>query len=130
MARPKRSPREPVVDIPVEDIVYWAKEFLGEIVDEAAEEIIKEAKKNAQDAFKSRSGRMHASIRKRAGRYGKNTVLIGTGRGQGALLEKGHQVTVKKGGVVVGHAKARPYMQPAVDAVNFRLAELIMRRIG
>ncbi len=118
------------VSIPIGAIMEEYAAWAEEIVEAAADEALREARKNAQTAFTSRTNRLYKSIKKAKSRHGDNTILVKATDPKAHLIESGHDVRVKKGGEVVGHAAARQFMGQAEEAIRARLPEIINNVVG
>jgi hypothetical protein len=119
-----------VAAIPVDAIAGEVAAYADDIIKAVAKEVLAETKRNAARAFENRSGRLYKSIKAEKSRYNDQTMLVKATSPQAHLIEYGHDVKVKKGGVVVGHVAARPFLGPAMDAVRDRLPDIINNVVG
>lgn len=112
-----------IVDIPVEAI-NSAIEKAGEaLVRVIADEIAKEAK--ATSAFSDQTGNLRKSIQVRKAQLGEADLIVGAFAPHAGLIEYGHDIVVGKGGDVVGHVPARPFLGPAVETVKRHIPALL-----
>lgn len=116
------------VDIPVDELMQQYSALADEIVEAVATEALAEMKKRAQMAFRSQSGGLKKSIRKKPSKIHEGQVLVGAFVPHAHLVEYGH-AQVDHVGRVVGHVAARPFLRPAEEAVKARLREILQRVI-
>lgn len=127
----KRRPYQGAHDagIPIDAITADVAAWSDDIVKAVSNELLKEARKNAQSAFKDKSGKLRKSIGKKKSKFGENMMIVQASMPHAHLIEHGHNV-VAKGGRVVGHAPAHPFLGPAVETVRERLPEIINTVVG
>lgn len=113
------------VDAITADVAAWA----DDIVKAVADELLKETRKNARSAFQDKSGKLRKSIGKKKSRFGESMMIVQASMPHAHLIEHGHNV-VAKGGRVVGHAPAHPFLGPAAETVRERLPEIINAVVG
>lgn len=126
--RPYQGAREAAIPINAitEEVAAWS----DDIVKAVADELLKEARKNARSAFQDKSGKLRKSIKKKKSRFGKDMMIVQASMPHAHLVEHGHNVKVKKDGRVLGHAAAHPFLAPAAEAVRERLPEIINNVVG
>lgn len=126
--RPYQGAREAAIPINAitEEVAAWS----DDIVKAVADELLKEARKNARSAFQDKSGKLRKSIKKKKSKFGENTMIVQASMPHAHLVEHGHNVKVKKDGRVLGHAAAHPFLAPAAEAVRERLPEIINNVVG
>jgi len=117
-------------NIPIEAITTEVAAYSDEIVRVVANEVLKEARKNAGLAFVDRSGKLSRSIRATKSKFNKDSMVVKATAPHAHLVEHGHAVKVEKGGRVVGHAAAHPFLGPAVESVRDRLPSIINNVVG
>lgn len=111
--------------IPIEDILRDVGAWQGEIVDAVGRELLKEVKSHAATAFADKSGKLRKSIKRKKSKFDKETHIVGAFMPHAHLIEHGHDITVEKGGTVLGHVEARPFLAPAAEAVKARLPQIV-----
>ena len=129
---PKRGPYQGAHEaaIPVEAITAEVAAWSDDIVKAVADELLKEARKNAETAFADKSGKLRKSLGKKKSKFGSDTMIVQASAPHAHLVERGHNVKVKKDGRVLGHAAAHPFLGPAAEAVRARLPEIINNVVG
>jgi hypothetical protein len=118
------------VNIPIEDILREYAAWTDEIVKAVGDELLKETRAKARTAFADRSGKLRKSIRRKKSKFDKEMHIVGAFMPHAHLIEFGHDVKVSKGGRVVGHAKAHPFLREAEKAVRDRLPEIVRKVVG
>lgn len=115
--------------IPIEAIMAEVSAWADDIVKAAADELLKEVRKNARSAFKDKSGKLRKSIKKKKSKLDENMMIVQASMPHAHLIEHGHNV-VAKGGRVVGHAPAHSFMGEAEKAVRAHLPEIVNNVVG
>lgn len=128
----KRRPYQGAHDaaIPIEAITAEVAAWADDIVKAVADELLNEARKNARSAFQDKSGKLRKSIGKKKSKFGETMMIVQASMPHAHLVERGHNVKIKKDGRVLGHAPAHPFLGPAADAVRERLPEIINNVVG
>ena len=116
--------------IPIEAITAEVAAYTDDILEAVGNELLKEVRKNAETAFTSRTRRLVKSIKKAKSRHTPDTILVKATDPKAHLIEHGHNVKVRKDGLVLGHAPAFPFMGPAEDAVRDRLPDIVNNAVG
>lgn len=128
----KRRPYQGAHDaaIPIDAITAEVAAWSDDIVKAVADELLNETRKNAQSAFKDKSGKLRKSIGKKKSKFGESMMIVQASMPHAHLVERGHNVKVKNDGRVLGHAPAHPFLGPAAETVRERLPEIINSVVG
>lgn len=118
------------VNIPIEAIVAEVGAWSDEIVSAVSNELLKETKANAAKAFKDKTGGLRKSIKKKKSKMDKDTNIVGAFWPSAHLIEHGHDIKVTKGGEVLGHVPAHPFLGPAEKSVSDRLTDIVNNVVG
>lgn len=106
------------VDIDIEAITRQVARYTDEGIEAVAKEAAARAK--ASTAFVDDDGVLRESIKAQKSKKNKKETstswIVKAGAPHSHLIEYGH-AQVTKGGEVIGHVPAHPFLQPAVDSV-------------
>lgn len=131
MARPRKAfMGAQEAEVPLEDILSVYAAWTDEIVKAVGDELLKETRARARTAFTNRTKTLRSRIRRKKSKFDKATHIVGAFAPHAHLIEFGHDIKVDKGGAVLGHVAARPFLGPAADAVRARLPDIVNNVVG
>lgn len=113
------------VAIPIDEILEQYNAWADEIVDAVSKEATKEIKRHAPLAYTRKDGTLDKSIKSKKSKITRGTAIAGAFAPHAHLVEFGHDIVVEKGGTVVGHVPAHPFVRPAEQAVRDRLSQIV-----
>lgn len=113
------------VALPIDEILEQYSAWADEIVDAVADEAAKEIKARAPQAYTRRTGNLDRSIKKKKSKVKRGTAVAGAFAPHAQLVEYGHDLKVTKGGEVLGHVPAHPFVRPAEQAVREKLSRIV-----
>lgn len=111
--------------IPVDAIMREYAAWSDEIVKAIGDAMLRATKDRALSAFKDKTGVLRARIRRKKSRFDKDTTIVGAFAPHAHLVEFGHDLKVEKGGAVVGHVPAHPFLSPAAESVRGNLTQIV-----
>lgn len=117
------------VDIPLDEIVSDVKKFSDAILSDLAQETLEAIKTHSQSAFNDHSGTLRKSIKAWKSSSEEGVYIVGATAPHAHLIEKGHDIKTKKGGEVVGHVAARPFVQPGADKARAKLSKIVQANV-
>lgn len=113
------------VAIPIDEILEQYSAWADEIVDAVATEATKTIRRFAPLAYTRETGTLDKSIKKKKSKIHRGMAVAGAFAPHAHLIEYGHDIVVGKGGEVVGHVSAQPFVRPAEQAVRERLSQIV-----